>query len=80
MTRVQKSNRNLEYRIQQIKRNQKYGDYYLLMILLNTPSQDAARQRFLRRELRAIEAMELIHDNRMKFIRDYHKRQELNKQ
>lgn len=49
-----------------------YGDYQLLGELLSV-SSDAARKRFKRNEKAAVRAMEMIQENRRKFVFDYRK-------
>lgn len=56
---------------EQIKQNIDYGDYNLLQKLLNVKTVSAARARFLRKDERAIKAMQYIQENKRKLIETY---------
>lgn len=57
--------------IEQVKKNIQYGDYNLLQQLLKATSVAAARQRFLRGDEEALNAMITIQENRQKLIKEY---------
>lgn len=57
--------------IEQIKKNIQYGDYNTLQKLLQAPTVQAARMRFLRGDNDAIEAMKTIQKNREDLIKDF---------
>lgn len=55
---------------EEIRQNIQYGDYNVLQKILNAPSVQSARMRFLRRDEEAIAAMKKIQENREKFIKE----------
>lgn len=65
---------------EQIKKNIAYGDYNLLQKLLQAPTVQAARMRFLRdKDPKAMEAMVAIQQNRAEFIKEFQTQTETGK-
>lgn len=57
--------------LETIKKKLLYGDFNVIAKMLEAPSAPAARGRFLRGDLRTIEAARVLIENREKLIKDF---------
>ena len=57
--------------LETIKKKLLYGDFIVITKMIDAPSPPAARARFLRGDLRTIEAATVLLENREKLIKDF---------
>jgi hypothetical protein len=56
---------------EEMKNNMAYGDYNRLHEVLKTPTTEAARKRFNRKNPEAIKAMQFVQENRVQLPKKY---------